>query len=72
MAGAFVYSQAPYFQSFVEVRVENTKTQLCLVPHGANGPLHWRDLETFGALMPKGKTGGDAVEFIIPMAGRRP
>ena len=25
LAGAFVYSQAPYLQSFVEVRVENSR-----------------------------------------------
>ncbi len=72
MAGAFLYSQAPYFQSFVEVRVENSKNQVRLIPHGARGPLHWRELETFGALMPAGKTGADPVEIVIPMSGRTP
>jgi hypothetical protein len=70
MAGAFVYSRAPYLQSFVEVRVENSKNQVRFVPHGANGVLHWGELDTFGALQPAGKTGEDPVEFVFPMSGR--
>jgi hypothetical protein len=71
VAGAFVYSRAPYLQSFVEIRVENSKDQVRLIPRGARGPLRWRELETFGALMPAGKTGEDVVEFVVPMTGRR-
>jgi hypothetical protein len=67
MAGAFLYNRAPYLQSFVEVRVENTRNQVRLLPHGATGPLRWRDLETFGEVVPAGKTGEDTVEFVIPM-----
>ena len=70
MAGAFLYSQAPYLQSFVEIRVENSKDRVRLLAHGANGPLRWRELETFGALMPAGRTGEDTVEFLIPMSKR--
>ncbi len=69
VAGAFVYSRAPYLQSFVEIWVENSKDQVRLIPRGARGPLRWRELETFGALMPAGKTGEDAVEFVVPMSG---
>jgi hypothetical protein len=72
LAGAFLYSQAPYLQSFVEVRVENSKDRLRFIPHGANGPFRWREMETFGALMPIGKTGEDTVEVVIPMSKRNP
>jgi uncharacterized membrane protein HdeD (DUF308 family) len=72
LAGAFLYNRAPYVQSFVEVRVENTRNQVLLIPHGANGPLRWRELETFGELVPMGKTGEEAVEFVVPMSGRNP
>jgi uncharacterized membrane protein HdeD (DUF308 family) len=72
VAGAFVYSRAPYLQSFVEVRVENTQKQVRFIPHGASGPLRWRELDTFGAPMPAGKSGEDAVEFVVPMSGRHP
>jgi hypothetical protein len=72
VAGAFLYGSAPYVQSFVEVRVERSRDRVRLIPHGASGPLRWRELKTFGALVPAGKAGEDAVEFIIPMPGRHP
>jgi calcineurin-like phosphoesterase family protein len=67
MAGAFDYDKAPYFQSFVEVRVEGSANRVRLIPHGANGPLRWRQMQTFGAIMPAGKTGDDWVEFVVDM-----
>jgi uncharacterized membrane protein HdeD (DUF308 family) len=70
LAGAFNYNHAPYLQSFVEVRVESSKEQVRLIPHGANGPLRWQDLQTFGAVMPAGRTGNDSVEFVVPMPPR--
>jgi uncharacterized membrane protein HdeD (DUF308 family) len=72
MAGAFLYNRGPYLQSFVEVRVENSKGQVRFIPHGARGPLHWRDLETFGAVIPSGKTGDDSVEFVLPTTKLQP
>jgi hypothetical protein len=72
LAGAFEYNHAPYLQSFVEVCVEGSKDQVRLIPHGAMGPLCWRELQTFGAVMPSGKSGDDRVEFVIPMPPRRP
>jgi uncharacterized membrane protein HdeD (DUF308 family) len=71
VAAAFTYSRAPFFQSFVEVRVENSKDQVRLIPHGANGPLHWQDLEVFGTPRPADKTNNDPVEFTIPMRAER-
>ncbi len=71
MAGAFLYNRVPYLQSFVEVRVENSRDQLRLIPRGSNGPLQWQELETLGTIMPRGKTGQDAVEFVVPLPGLR-
>jgi hypothetical protein len=70
IAGAFLYNRAPYLQSFVEVRVESSKNQVRLIPHGAGGPLRWQELETFGAVKPSGATGEDIVEFVIPIFPR--
>jgi uncharacterized membrane protein HdeD (DUF308 family) len=72
VASAFLYNRAPFVQSFVEVRVENSKRQVRLIPHGANGPLHWRELDTVGGLAEDGKNGEDVVEFVVPMSGRHP
>jgi uncharacterized membrane protein HdeD (DUF308 family) len=71
LAGAFSYNQAPYLQSFVEVRVEGSKNQVRLIPHGADGPLRWGALETFGSVMPPGKSADDLVEFVVAMPARR-
>jgi uncharacterized membrane protein HdeD (DUF308 family) len=70
MAAAFTYSRAPFLQSFVEVRVENSRNQVRLIVHGANGPLRWRDLQTFGDILPAGVTGADPLEFTVPMNTR--
>jgi uncharacterized membrane protein HdeD (DUF308 family) len=70
MSAAFDHNKAPFFQSFVEIQVHNSKDEVCFVPHGANGPLHWRDLENFQALLPPGKTEDDRVEFIVKMPPR--
>ena len=70
MSAAFDHNTAPFFQSFVEVQVRNSKDEVRLLPHGANGRLRWRELENFQALMPAGKTADDPVEFIIKMPPR--
>lgn len=71
LAGAFDYNKAPYLQSFVEIRVEGSTNLVRLIPHGANGRLHWRELQIFGTIMPAGKTSDDFVEFVVPMPARR-
>ena len=70
MSAAFDHNKAPYFQSFVEVQVHNSKDEVRFLPRAANGRLRWRDLENFRALMPAGKTEDDYVEFIIKMPPR--
>jgi uncharacterized membrane protein HdeD (DUF308 family) len=72
IAAAFDYSRAPFFQSFVEVRVEGSANRIRLIPRGGNGPLRWQEMQTFGAVVPAGKTDSDFVEFIIEMPPRRP
>jgi uncharacterized membrane protein HdeD (DUF308 family) len=70
MSAAFDHNQAPYFQSFVEVQVVNSKSEVHFLPHSANGRLRWGDLENYKAFMPAGKTENDYVEFIIKMPPR--
>jgi uncharacterized membrane protein HdeD (DUF308 family) len=70
MSAAFDHNKAPYFQSFVEVQVRNSKDEVGFLPHCASGRLRWRDLENFRALMPAGKTADDFVEFIVKMPPR--
>jgi uncharacterized membrane protein HdeD (DUF308 family) len=67
LSGAFDFNHAPFLQSFMEVRVEGSMRRVRLIVHGVHGPLHWRDLQTGGAVIPEGKGPDDPVEFMVPM-----
>jgi uncharacterized membrane protein HdeD (DUF308 family) len=67
LSGLFDFNHAPFFQSFMEVRVERSKRRVVLVLNGVHGPLQWGDLQTGGTIVPAGATLDDPVEFIVPM-----
>ena len=64
MAAAFDYDRAPFFQSFMEVRVEGSTNSVRLLLYGANGRLRWRDLFLEGG--PRRDPDG-FVEFRFPL-----
>jgi hypothetical protein len=66
-SGIFDFNRAPFFQSFMEVRVERSKKRVVLILNGVHGPLQWRDLQTGGAVIPPGVTLDDPVEFVVSM-----
>jgi 3',5'-cyclic AMP phosphodiesterase CpdA len=45
LSAAFDYNKAPFFQSFVEVKVEPSRNTVTVVAYGPNGPLKWSDME---------------------------
>jgi uncharacterized membrane protein HdeD (DUF308 family) len=67
LSGIFDFNRAPFFQSFMEVRVERSKKRVVLVLNGVHGPLRWRDLQTGGAVIPLGAKPDDPVEFTVSM-----
>jgi hypothetical protein len=67
LSGMFDFNRAPFFQSFVEVRVEGSARRVRLVLHGVQGPLRWRDLQVGGAVLPAGAGPDDPAEWIVPM-----
>ena len=67
LSGLFDFNHAPFFQSFMEVRVERSKRRVVLVLNGIHGPLQWRDLQTGGTVLPSGASLDDPVEFIVEM-----
>jgi hypothetical protein len=71
LSGVFDFNQAPFFQSFLEVRVERSKSRVVLILNGVDGPLRWQDLQTGGAIIPNGARSDDPVEFIVPMDRNR-
>ena len=65
LSAAFDYNVAPFFQSFVEVRVERSANRVRVIPYGVHGRLTWRDVAATDRLR---SSGDDAlVEWVVPM-----
>jgi hypothetical protein len=67
LSGAFDFNRAPFFQSFMEVKVERSQQRVRLLLYGVNGQLRWRDLQLGGQVKPADKSDDDFVEFIAPL-----
>jgi len=72
LSAVFDFNRAPFFQSFMEVRVEPSAQRVVLALHGVDGPLRWRDLQVGGAARSAGQTDDDLAEFVAkwPVGGR--
>jgi hypothetical protein len=66
LSGMFDFNHAPFYQSFVEVRVERSKRRVVFALHGADGPMRWRDLHTSGG-SGQSQASHDPVEIIVEM-----
>lgn len=66
LSAAFDYNVAPFFQSFVEVKVERSANRVRLIPYGVHGRLSWSDLATSESLRP-GPSDSALVEWVLPM-----
>lgn len=64
LAAAFDVNASPFFQSFVEVRVEPSDRRVRIIPYGVHGRLRWRDLDRAG-LMPLDAHPDDPVEWVL-------
>jgi hypothetical protein len=51
----------------MQVRVERSKRRVVLSLYGVDGPLHWRDLQTGGAVLPSEANQDGPVEFTVTM-----
>jgi uncharacterized membrane protein HdeD (DUF308 family) len=67
LSAAFDYNQAPYFQSFMEVKVEKSRNRIRLIPYGNKGRLRWDDFNYGGKVRPEGAADHDYAEWILPM-----
>ncbi|AMY10000.1 Calcineurin-like phosphoesterase [Luteitalea pratensis] len=68
LSALFDSNEAPFFQSFVEVRVEPSVHRVRVLPWGVHGRLRWRDLDTSGDLRDAGANPNDLVEWVVPWA----
>jgi len=67
LSAAFDYNQAPYFQSFMEIKVEKSRNRIRLVPYGIHGQLRWSDLEYSGEGKPESVQDDELVEWTFSM-----
>ena len=71
LSAVFDFNRAPFFQSFVEVRVERSNDRVVFAFYGVDGPLRWRDVQTGGTVMPAGRSGDDLAEIAMPLSSGR-
>jgi len=67
LSAVFDFNRAPFFQSFLEVRVERSRNRVVFALFGVDGPLRWRDVQTAGAVIPVGQSGDDLAEIAVEM-----
>ena len=67
LSAAFDYNVAPFFQSFVLVRVEPSANRVRLIPYGINGRLTWADFGASPALTESGALNQSLAEWTVPM-----
>jgi 3',5'-cyclic AMP phosphodiesterase CpdA len=72
LSAAFDYNVAPFFQSFVEVRVEGSANRVRLIPYGVRGRLGWADLEASPRLRSAGAGADAPVELVLPLPAPAP
>jgi hypothetical protein len=66
LSAVFDYNVAPFFQSFVEVRVERSLDRVRIVPYGVHGRLRWAEVAS-SARRQAGDDGNPFVEWVVPM-----
>jgi 3',5'-cyclic AMP phosphodiesterase CpdA/uncharacterized membrane protein HdeD (DUF308 family) len=67
LSAAFDYNVAPFFQSFVEVRVEASAGRVRLLPWGVHGRLRWVDLQASPGWRPADGRSDETVEIVLPI-----
>ena len=61
----FDYNVAPFFQSFVVVKVEPSAHRVRVIPYGVHGRLTWADLATSDTLQSSHRDGQAFVEWVV-------
>jgi predicted MPP superfamily phosphohydrolase len=67
LSAAFDYNVAPFFQSFMEIRVERSTNKVLFIPYSQHGRLKWGDITSTDGARPNGVGMGDLVEWIMPL-----
>jgi uncharacterized membrane protein HdeD (DUF308 family) len=66
LSAVFDYNVAPYFQSFVVVKVEPSAHRIRILPYGVHGRLTWADLASSNSLQSSHPDRQAFVEWVVP------
>jgi hypothetical protein len=67
LSALFDYNVAPFFQSFVEVRVEPSQRRVRVLPYGVHGRLRWSELSRSSVISAAAADSDGLAEWIVPM-----
>ncbi len=67
LSALFDYNVAPFFQSFIEVKVEASANRVRLIPYGVHGRLTWGEIASSENLRASAGTDQTLVEWVLPM-----
>jgi uncharacterized membrane protein HdeD (DUF308 family) len=67
LSALFDYNVAPFFQSFIEVKVEASANRVRVIPYGVHGRLTWREIASSENLRAVAGTNETLVEWVVPM-----
>jgi hypothetical protein len=67
LSAMFDYNVAPFFQSFLEIKIERSQNRVRLIPYSNKGRLTWGEMTSTAAVKPAGANDNDAAEWIIPL-----
>jgi hypothetical protein len=71
LSAAFDANVAPFYQSFIEVRVEPTRVRVRLLPYGVHGRLHWGEMRVPPGTRPPDALPDSPVEWAVEMPRER-
>lgn len=67
LSAMFDYNVSPFFQSFLEIKVERSQNRVRLIPYSNYGRLTWKDITSTDGARPPGARENDPAEWIIQM-----
>jgi hypothetical protein len=68
LSAAFDSHVTPFYQSFVEVRVEPSKGCIRLLPYGLQGRLRWGDMGVSPGARPLEAQSDSPVEWVVKLS----
>jgi hypothetical protein len=67
LSAAFDANVAPFYQSFIEVRVEPSKGRVCLLPYGVHGRLSWAEMAVSPGAVPSDTKADSLAEWVVEL-----